>query len=360
MTFDWRLSTAIALLASAAPASSQSVPSTPPAPIAVQELDGFVTGLALGDRFSGVVLVARDGRVLLERAYGKRDAQAAGQATVATRYNLASAGKMFTAVAVWQQIAAGKLKLDTKVGSVLKDYPNKKFRNVTVRQLLNHSAGAGDIALFGAGSADNRARYRTPAEMIAAFGTRAPAFKPGSRQQYGEYGHVVLGRMVEVVSGEPFDGYLARHLFAPAGMTRTDATPCAMPTPDMAVGYANVAGRRQRNCATQPAAGFPSGWQVTTASDMLRFMIALGQGKLIPAALLAQATAPAAGGLGLGFAATDAERWGQVGVGDGMCADIRTYSARKDVVVVLANRNAPICSVIADYAQARQRVPGRP
>ncbi|HEU0045928.1 serine hydrolase domain-containing protein [Sphingomonas sp.] len=339
---------ATALLAFAAPASAQDAPTVDP--IALGELDGFLTGVTLGDRFSGVVLVAQGGRVVFEKAYGKRDERSPARApdllTTDTRFNLGSAGRMFTAVAVLQQVAAGKLKLDTKVGQVLKDYPNRKFRNVTVRQLLADRAGAGDIALFGVENAVNRGRYRTAAEMVAAFGARGPAFKPGSQQQPSDFGYVVLGRMVEVLSGEQFEAYLARNVFAAAGMTRTDHTPCGTGATDLAVGYVTLAGQRQRNCVAQPLAGFAAGWQVGTARDLLRFATALDEGKLIPKPLLAQAVAAApAGGLGLGTG----EYWGQAGGGAGTCAELRRYPRAGETIVVLANRDPAICSTVAGY-----------
>lgn len=107
-------------------------------------LDSFVSKLTTGKRFTVSCLSARDGHVLFEKAYGKRDAEGNDPNTVDTRFNLASAGKIFTSVAVFQQIAAGKLSLDTRVGEVLKDYPNRSFSDtVTVRELLTHTSGRG-------------------------------------------------------------------------------------------------------------------------------------------------------------------------------------------------------------------------
>ena len=85
---------------------------------ALARLDNFALGLSKEDKFSGVVLVARNGHVLFKKAYGKRDAKGDDPNTLNTRFNLASAGKMFTSVAVLQQIEAGRLSLDTHVGEV--------------------------------------------------------------------------------------------------------------------------------------------------------------------------------------------------------------------------------------------------
>jgi CubicO group peptidase (beta-lactamase class C family) len=277
---------------------------------------------------------------------------------VDTRYNLASAGKMFTSVAVWQQIAAGRLSLDTKVGEVLRDYPNRAFADtVTVRQLLTHTAGAGGIDLFGVEHAANRARVRTVSEMVALHSGRPPEFEPGTRQEYGNFGYVVLARMVEVVTGEDYESYLARHIFVPAGMTRTGFVDCAEMHEDVAVGYATVGGARRLNCITQPGRGFPAGGQVSTAQDMFRFTRALRAGILFPPHLLAQAVTPYREFMGLGFFATDYGpgvpardfRWGHGGSSDGVCTDVRVYPQTRETIVVLTNVDPPACFPAANF-----------
>lgn len=357
-----------AALAALAAGTAASAPTPAPAPdrVALAELHGYAQGLADAKQFSGVVLVAHNGEVLFERAYGNIDPgdtrDDAARITPGTRFNIASAGKMFTAVAVLQQVAAGRLTLDTPVGEVLRDYPNATFaRTVTVRHLLTHMAGAGDIDLFGIDKAGLRARATTVAQMVALHGDRAPAFAPGSEQAYGNFGHVVLGRMVEVLSGEEFEAYLQRHVFAPAGMTHTSFTRCDDPAPDLAVGYALVDGKEVRNCLTQPVRGFPAGGQVSTARDMYAFVKALQAGTLLPPALFAEATRTHHLFMGLGFFATGYGdgvparefRWGHGGSSDGVCADVHTYPATGETLVVLSNREPPTCFGVGNFLHRR-------
>ena len=234
-------------------------------PIAVSQLDGFALGLAHAEKFSGVLLVARNGQVLLERAYGKRDERQDHRNLTDTRFNLASAGKMFTAVAILQQVAAGRIFLDSRVGDVLEDYPNRDFASkVKVRHLLTHMAGAGDIDLFGIENAANRQRIDSVSEMMALHADRASSFEPGSNQEYGNFGHVVLGRMIEVLSGQTFEDYLQAQIFDPVGMTRTGFVDCTEGAADIAVGYVHVGDERKLNCATLPRRGFTAGGQVST------------------------------------------------------------------------------------------------
>lgn len=327
-------------------------------PVAVAQLDGFALGLAQGGTFSGVLLVAKDGEILLERAYGKRDEREDHENTIDTRFNLASAGKMFTAVAILQQVAAGHVSLDTTVGEVLKDYPNKDFaRQITIRQLLTHTAGAGDIDLFGTENAKNRQNVHSVAEMVSLHAHRAPAFPPGSNQEYGNFGHVVLGRMVEVLSGQTFEAYLQDRIFRPLGMNHTAFVDCTAKAADIATGYVEIEGERKLNCETLPRRGFPAGGQVSTARDMFTFVEALKTGKLLPPSLFQEAIRPQHEFMGLGFFATEYGpgypernfRWGHAGSADGICTDIRTYPVTGETIIALSNADIPGCFEVTGF-----------
>lgn len=327
-------------------------------PLAVAQLDGFALGLAQNEKFSGVVLVAKDGEIRLERAYGKRDAREAHENTVDTRFNLASAGKMFTAVAILQQVAAGRVSLDTTVGEVLKDYPNNDFANrITIRQLLTHTAGAGDIDLFGIENVKNRKNVHSVAEMVSLHANRAPAFAPGSKQEYGNFGHVVLGRMVEVLSGQTFEDYLRDRIFLPLGMKHTAFVDCTEKASNIAIGYVEIEGERKLNCETLPQRGFPAGGQISTARDMFTFVEALKAGKLLPLPLFREAIRPQREFMGLGFFATEYGpgypernfRWGHAGSADGICTDIRTYPNTGETIIALSNADLPGCFEVTNF-----------
>jgi len=348
------------LLGGCASAAAQAPSSTD-----LAQLDGFALGLETAGRFSGVVLVAHEGEVVFEKAYGLRDENGEAPLVADDRLNLASAGKMFTSVAILQQVAAGRVTLDSHVGEVLKDYPNRAFADtVTVRQLLTHTAGAGDVdELFGIEHAAERARLRTPADIIALHGDRPPEFAPGTQQKYGNYGYVVLGRMIEVLSGQDFESYVRAHVLKPAGMIRTGFVDCDDPAPDLAAGYAEVEGKRVRNCATLPARGFAAGGQVAPAGDLLRFVEALRDGRLLPLLLFMEATTPQHEFMGLGFFATGYGegvperdfRWGHGGSADGICTDVRTYPHTGETVIVLSNKDAPACYAVANLLHAQWR-----
>lgn len=341
---------------------ADAAPSSTLQPSVVAQLDGFAQQLANEGRFAGVVLLASGDEILLEKAYGKIDEKKPAVASANTRYNLASAGKMFTSVAILQQIAAGRITLDTKIGEILKDYPNQDVaKHVTIRQLLTHTAGTGDLDIFGQENAVNRSNARNVAQMMALHSKRAPSFLPGSKQQYGNFGFVILGRILEILSGESYEDYLARHIFDPAGMRHTGFVDCIANEPDIAVGYVLIDGIRQRNCATLPARGFPAGGAVSTARDMLLFVNALQSGTLIPPEIFNDATRTHVAYMGLGFFATGYGegvpardfRWGHGGSADGINADVRAYPKTGEIIIVLANKDAPAAHQIAGFLHDR-------
>jgi D-alanyl-D-alanine carboxypeptidase len=175
-----------------------------------QALDGFARKLAAeaeAGRFAGAVLVARNGRVLLRRAYGLADIADGRQATAGTRYCIGSMGKMFTAVSILQLIQAGRVGLDDPLARHLPDYPNADLaRRVTIAHLLTHTGGTGDV--FGP-SYDGHAALR-PSDFIRLNGQRGPAFEPGTRWGYSNYGFVLLGAVIERTTGNPTKSGIAR------------------------------------------------------------------------------------------------------------------------------------------------------
>ena len=152
-----------------------------PADLQIARLDlaGTIAALAAKadadakqDAFSGVLLVARGDQVLLQRAWGLADRDAGTPVTMQTKFRLGSMDKMFTAVATLQLVDAGKLSLDGTVGQYLADYPNAEIAKVTIRQLLTHAGGTGDI--FGPDFDKHRLELNTHDDYVRLYGARSP------------------------------------------------------------------------------------------------------------------------------------------------------------------------------------------
>jgi CubicO group peptidase (beta-lactamase class C family) len=305
--------------------------------------------------YSGVVLVARRGKIVFERAAGLADREKKIPVARDTRFRLGSMNKMFTTVAILQLLDAGQLALDDPIGKHLTDYPNAELAaKVTVRHLLTHRGGTGDF--FGPEFAQKRLELRTHADYLALFGARAPAFEPGSKRAYSNYGFILLGALVEKLSGMSYYDYVDQKIYAPAGMTRTGSLPESTDVPGRAVGYMKRDGAWVRNDDTLPWRGMAAGGGYSTARDLLRFAQALESGKLVSKESLRLATSDP----GLGFVVSGAgalRSYGHSGGAPGMNGDLKIYPALGVVVIALSNLDPPIAERMTDYFV--RRMPAR-
>lgn len=305
------------------------------------------------DRFAGTVMVERHGRVIYQSASGLADRTAKLPVTMNTKFRIGSANKMFTAVCVLQLAEKGRISLDSPVGTYLKDYPNAEFaRNVTIRQLLSHTGGAGDI--FTPEYDAKRLTTRALADYVKLFGSRAPETNADGKNAYSNYGFVLLGRIVEVVGDEDYYSYVSEHIFTPAGMKDTGSLPESVAVADRSRGYTKKDGELVDNADTLPWRGSAAGGGYTTAADMIRFADALRSGKLLSKPILTQATSPqrSDGWYGFGFwlgGAGPTRNWGHGGGAPGMNAAIRIYPELDAVVVALSNLDPLAADNEADF-----------
>ena len=331
---------------------------------AIAGVEALLRKKAAADWFSGAALVAKDGRILFSSAHGPADRERGISNTLETRFRIGSMNKMFTAVATLQLVEAGKLALDDPVGKHLRGYPNRDVAaKVTVRHLLTHTGGTGDI--FGPEYDRNRLQLREHADYVQLYGSRAPNFEPGSRFEYSNYGFVLLGAIIEAVSGESYYDYVREHVFDPAGMTSTDSLPESEEVPNRSVGYTRfLSGAQswQPNTDWLPWRGTAAGGGYSTVGDVARFAEALTSHELLSAdstELLITRKVYLGGGLGYAFGFLDGRGeggngWvGHGGGAPGMNGDLRIYPRSGYVVVVLANLDPPAAQRISDYLDPR-------
>jgi CubicO group peptidase (beta-lactamase class C family) len=312
---------------------------------------------ARAEEFAGAVLVARHGKVLLQDAWGRADRKAGTANTPATRFRIGSMNKMFTAVATLQLVEAHKLPLDDPIGKHLPDYPNKQVAaKVTVRHLLTHTGGTGDI--FGPEFDQHRLQLREHRDYLKLYGRRGLTHEPGARFEYSNYGFVLLGALIEQVSGMSYYDYVDDHVFHPAGMRSTGSLPESVKVPDRAVGYmrSSPGGAWLPNIDTLPWRGTAAGGGYSTVGDLLRFAQALESGTLISKATLAEATRPHQQQYGYGF---DVQGQGQLrsyghgGGAPGMNGELRIFPELGYVVVSLSNLDPPAASELVEFFTLR-------
>ncbi|MDQ4121248.1 MAG: beta-lactamase family protein [Acidobacteriota bacterium] len=182
----------------------------------IAEIKAEVERRAAAGDFSGVVLVAKDDKILLHKAYGLADVENKVPNKLETKFHLASVGKMFTAVSIAQLVKAGKLSYEDTVGRILPDFPNPEFKKITIHQLLTHTAGMGTF-FESPGIVPGKA-YRNATEEIAVYKDEKLYFEPGARWRYSNAGFSLLGAIIEKVSGKTYIEYVRENVFKPLNM----------------------------------------------------------------------------------------------------------------------------------------------
>jgi CubicO group peptidase (beta-lactamase class C family) len=245
-------------------------------------LDAYLSKMAADDVLSGVVLVAKNGKPVFEKAYGFADRANRVPNTAATRFSLGSINISFTALAIDQLVAQGKLAYSDTLGKYFPDYPQEMSRPATIEQLLNHTAGLADF--FGDEFAKTpKDRFRSNADYFRFVSSRPALFAPGTRNQYCNGCYITLGAIIERVTGVPYEQYVAENIFTAAGMRNSAFLQADGIEPNVATGYTRRAGDAQlRNSVyMRGAAGSAAGSAYSTAADLLAYSNASRAGNLL-------------------------------------------------------------------------------
>ena len=251
--------------------------------------------------FSGVVLFNKAGQTVFSEAHGLANRTDGVANTPDTRFGIASGTKTFTAVAICRLIEQGLLDFSSllvdHVDQALPDYSP----GITVAQLLTHCSGVADYADEEDGidyaeiwKTHPSYLYRTPADFLPLFPKGAMKFEPGQRFHYNNSGYILLGLIIEKVSGMGFHDYLQREVFGPSGMVDTGFFELDRLPERTARGYiasAEPPGWIENIYAIPPRGG-PDGGLFTTAPDLLAFRRTLDSGRLLGPEMTAQLLAP--------------------------------------------------------------------
>jgi CubicO group peptidase (beta-lactamase class C family) len=254
-----------------------------------RELDTFMKKLADADVFSGAVLLAKDGVPVFKGAYGMANKDFNVPNRLDTKFNLGSMNKMFTAVAIAQLVERGKLSFDDPLSKFLPEFPNKEdAAKIKIKHLLTHTAGLGGY-FSPKWQQSSRAEYRTVDDMMKRVieDEKKVQFEPGSRWQYSNSGMLVLGKVIEVASGQSYFDYVRDNITKPAGMTNTDCYELDKVNPNLAIGYQKEFSDKgisfSNNIFMHVMRGGPQGGGYSTVEDLLKFDVALRSNKLVGA-----------------------------------------------------------------------------
>ena len=351
----------------------------------VQSLERVVDRLVEADQFSGVVLVSRHGRPLVERAVGRADRERPRPNTVDTPFALASVSKMFTAVVVAQLVERGLISVDATIGSLLPAYPPGEASNkVTVHHLLTMSSGIPDLFRSPRFWADV-ASIRAFPEFWPHFAHAPLEFEPGTKGRYSNSNFLILGAIVERQVGRPFIEVVEERIFRPAHMTSTGYRSRAFR--HAALGYtrrpagrdpgtAGESGKWHRAwddpvAASEPSAAddaadclpcSPMGGGYSTARDLARFAGAVMDRRLLSPDMMRRALAghvaaneyPGEEGYGFETRLVGGVRIaGHRGGFSGIANRVEFYPDLGYVVVVLGNTDGDGAETIAAHVRTR-------
>jgi CubicO group peptidase (beta-lactamase class C family) len=328
-------------------------------------LDAYVARLCERQVFSGSIEIARNGTLLYAHACGLASRAFDVPNRLDTRFNLGSMNKMFTAVSIAQLVDAGKLAYTDTLAKAWPEYPNQAVaQKITIHQLLTHTSGLGDY-FTDEYERTAKDRLRAIKDYLPLFVDKPLSFEPGSRFDYSNAGFMVLGGVVQRVSGEDYFEYVRKHVYAPAGMTGTDAYEMDHDTPNLAIGYTQdvepggkpIPGKFRNNLYRHVVKGGPAGGGFSTVGDLVRFADALQRGKLVSLAQVTTLTTSRGGpepGYAYGFDAQTfrGERWfGHGGGFDGINSSLVVFPESGLVIAVMSNLDPPAAERVALYAR---------
>ena len=265
------------------------VPATRPAtatatsvPVSVvDQLIDTIEDLGKAREFAGAVLIAQDGAPVYMNAYGLASRSPRLPNQTDTRFNLGSMDKMFTAVAIMQLVERGTLSLDGLISDYLPDYPNQEVAGkVTIHQLLVHTSGLGDC-FEGDFFTTPKDQLKTLEGYLPLFADDPLQFEPGAQFAYSNEGYIVLGLIIEKVTGQSYWDHVRENVFQPSGMSHAGAYELDTEVPNRAIGYTtqdgegNETGRMADNTPLMPIKGTSAGGGYSTVEDLLNFSNAL-------------------------------------------------------------------------------------
>ena len=236
------------------------------------------------------VLVARGDTIIFRAARGEADIDTHAPLQSDSVFRIGSAAKQFSAAGLLTLVEAGRVSLDDPLSMYLPDYPGGE--EITIRQLLNHTSGVRDYSSLP-GFVDSTIRQdMSTAQIVALFRDEPPDFAPGENWAYSNSGYMLVGAVIEAVTGMPWHAYLSQALFRPLGMTHTgygaDPRFTARQVPGYSYEGEQIIPMRPMSM-TQPHA---AGAIVSNVDDLLIWNRALHEGRVLRSATYTQMITP--------------------------------------------------------------------
>src|SRR5262249_32020654 len=303
-------------------------------------LDRVVQDYVQRSTFTGAVLVARGSDVVLSKGYGSANLEWNIPNTPTTKFRLGSITKQFTAASILLLEERGQLKVDDPLKKYLADAP-PSWDGITIYNLLTHTSGIFNFTSLP-GFALTQGTASTPEQTIAKVRDRALDFAPGEKMSYSNTGYVILGAIIEKISGQSYAAFVEKNIFAPLGMTDSGYDSTSAIVPRRAAGYSPGPNGSLNAAYMDMSVPHAAGALYSTTEDLLRWEQALFGGKLLSADSLGRMTTPFKNNYAFGLVVRQVngrkEIWHNGGI-NGFNTSMSYYPESRTIVIVLGNLN---------------------
>lgn len=313
----------------------------------VPRMEELVQFYVANKQFMGTVLVARQEKVLLSKGYGFADLEWDIPNTPNTKFRLGSVTKQFTAACILLLEERGKLKIEDPIRKYMPDAP-AAWDKITIFHLLTHTSGIPSFTDFPDYSS-SEAAHTTPEKLVARFRDKPLDFQPGEKWRYSNSGYVLLGYLLERVTGQNYADFVQQNIFQPLGMKDSGYDSNSTVIVHRASGYSPSAEGPVNAGYIDMSIPFSAGALYSTTEDLLRWEQGLFGGKLLAPASLEKMTTPFKEdyALGLGVHSANGRKVIEHGGGiKGFNTHLAYYPDDKLVVVALANLNGGAASAM--------------
>ncbi len=256
-----------------------------------KSIDSLVSPQFEGNQPGISILIAKKGRIVYQKAFGSANLELNTPMRPDMVFRIGSVTKQFTAIAILQLVEQGKISLQDSVQKYIKDF-SSKGAVITIENLLTHTSGIVDYTSKDDPDPYIERRDFTPEFLIHYFKDDPLHFKPGSKYEYSNSNYVLLGYIVQLVSGEDYHQYMTDHVIDAAGLTHTLYAMENMVVPNRATGYTKYSGLFENADYQTLSLGFACGDLLSTAEDLFKWNCALLAGKLVKKETLQKAFSP--------------------------------------------------------------------
>ncbi|WP_379138596.1 serine hydrolase domain-containing protein [Paenibacillus sp. sgz500958] len=297
-----------------------------------EKLDQFMSKM----NYSGSVLLVKDNHVVIAKGYNMGDYGKKLPNGPDTVHQIGSLTKAFTAAAILQLQEADKLSVDDPVSTYIKDYPNDK---VTLYHLLTHTSGIPNYTSFPDFFSTSNVRVSVDG-LIAKFKDKPLEFEPGSQFAYSNSGYILLGAVIEQVSGQSYSDYLNEHIFTPLGMQRSGYLTKDNIHADVAVGYSFIT--TDSSVTAEPidmTVPYSAGGIYSTVQDLHKWLLGLENGTILSEQSWERMRKPNLAGYALGWGIPDPKGmvYAHNGAINGFSSEIWRDMSQGTVVILLSN-----------------------